>query len=69
MTHAARPEVLSWSKSQMASLLGTGESSVPPAVCHTAQFLGERGVWFQLARNREAYSCRDAAQKRRWLGH
>lgn len=51
------------------SLLFEGEASIPDAVLHTARFLAERGVWFRLARNPEAFSCRDASHKRSRLGH
>jgi len=51
------------------SLLRSGETSVPRAVLQTAGFLKERGVWWQLSRNHEAFSCRDAARKRWRLGH
>lgn len=50
-------------------LLREEEGSVPEPVLHTARFLAGRGVWFQLARNPEAFSCRDAAHKRWRLGH
>jgi len=39
------------------------------AVQQTIKFLQGRQIWFQLSRNREARSCRDAAQKRNRLGH
>jgi len=42
---------------------------VPPAVRQTVKFLSSKGVWWQLSRNHEAFSCRDAARKRRRLGH
>ncbi len=50
-------------------LLGPNEPCVPSAVLHTSRFLTERGVWFQLARNHAAYSCRDAVHKRWRLGY
>jgi aspartate/glutamate racemase/prolyl-tRNA editing enzyme YbaK/EbsC (Cys-tRNA(Pro) deacylase) len=50
-------------------LLHPGEEQVPPEVQRTIAFLSERGVWFQLSRNPEARSCRDAAAKRTRLGH
>lgn len=41
---------------------------LPPSVARATAFLIERGVWFDLGRNQEARSCRDAAQKRTRLG-
>jgi len=46
-----------------------GETEVPPAVQRIVDFLLARNMWFQLSRNREARSCRDAAHKRIRLGH
>ncbi|HEX9940685.1 MAG TPA: aspartate/glutamate racemase family protein [Thermoanaerobaculia bacterium] len=51
------------------ALLRPGEGSVPRTVLQTIGFLAERGVWWQLSRNYEAFSCRDAARKRWRLGH
>ncbi|NJL27271.1 MAG: hypothetical protein HC897_04950 [Thermoanaerobaculia bacterium] len=50
-------------------LLQHGEAEVPKPVLQTIRFLSERKVWFQLSRNHPAFSCRDAANKRRRLGH
>lgn len=46
-----------------------GERNVPKVVQRTIKFLRDRNIWFQLSRNREARSCRDAAHKRNRLGH
>ena len=51
-----------------ASLLREGER-VPVAVQQAEQFLTQLGLWFQLTRNHDARSCRDAAHKRNRLGH
>lgn len=51
------------------AFLRPGETSVPRPVLQTVGFLNERGVWWQLSRNHEAFSCRDAARKRWRLGH
>jgi aspartate racemase len=56
-------------KQRPEDLLRPGETSVPPAVLQTVDFLSSRGVWCWLSRNHEAFSCRDAARKRRRLGH
>ena len=55
--------------SEVKTLLRPGETQVPEPVIQTVSFLASRGVWFQLGRNLEARSCRDAARKRRRLGH
>jgi aspartate racemase len=44
------------------------DRTLPPAVARVAAFLGERDVWYQLGRNPEVRSCRDAAHKRNRLG-
>ncbi len=49
-------------------LLDEGEASVPEGVLRTIALLTSLGVWFRLSRNRTAFSCRDAARKRRRLG-
>lgn len=48
--------------------LALGTDQRPPSVARITAFLSERGVWYVLGRNREARSCRDAAQKRVRLG-
>jgi aspartate/glutamate racemase len=50
-------------------LLRPDELKIPEAVERTVLFLTEKGIWFQLSRNYEARSCRDAANKRQRLGH
>lgn len=50
-----------------ADLLRPGET-VPEAVLRSERFLGASGVWYRLARNSEATSCRDAAARRERLG-
>lgn len=50
-------------------LLEGDEREVPGAVERTRAHLEQAGVWHHLARNRPALSCRDAAAKRRRLGH
>jgi aspartate racemase len=55
--------------SRFEDLLRDGEARVPPAVRRTAEFLSRLDIWWELSRNHEAFSCRDAARKRRRLGH
>ena len=50
------------------ALLLPGEANVPEAVIKSIHLLHDAGVWFQLSRNHDARSCRDAAHKRRRLG-
>jgi len=50
-------------------LLQRGEYDLPIGVKKTIDFFEENGLWFQLSRNFEARSCRDAAYKRNRLGH
>lgn len=50
-------------------LLRPREGRVPTAVRRTAEFLTGLGIWWGISRNHEAFSCRDAARKRRRLGH
>jgi aspartate/glutamate racemase len=54
-----------------ARLLAAGDAggAVPGPVERTVRFLAAAGIWFQVSRNREARSCRDAAHKRSRLGH
>lgn len=54
---------------EAVALLGRDEVEPPVAVVQTVRFLTARGVWHRLSRNAEARSCRDAARKRRRLGH
>lgn len=58
-----------WSLDAALQLCQPSEPGVPEAVQRTIRFLRERNIWFQLSRNREARSCRDAAHKRNRLGH
>lgn len=50
-------------------LLEQGEADLPHGVKKTIDFFTRHKLWFQLSRNHEAHSCRDAASKRRRLGH
>jgi len=43
--------------------------ALPEPVRRTVTFLTERDIWFQLNRNHPVRSCRDAASRRRRLGH
>lgn len=58
-----------WTLEEAFELCQPEETIVPVAVQRTIEFLRRRSVWFQLSRNREARSCRDAAHKRNRLGH
>jgi aspartate/glutamate racemase len=58
-----------WDSTTALRLCDPGEAWVPSAVQRTIKFLLDRGIWFQLSRNHEARSCRDAAHKRIRLGH
>src|ERR1039457_472780 len=51
------------------TLLRPGEAELPPMVERTIRFLTSVGIWFQLSRNHDSRSCRDAAHRRRRLGH
>jgi aspartate/glutamate racemase len=51
------------------ALLRDGETEIPQPVVRAVRLLAGRGVWHDLSRNSEAGSCRDAANKRRRLGH
>ncbi len=46
-----------------------GEIDIPVQVKKTISFFETKKLWFQLSRNLEARSCRDAANKRNRLGH
>lgn len=50
-------------------LLQKGEIDLPTGVKTTIDFFEKKNLWFQLSRNFEAKSCRDAANKRNRLGH
>ncbi len=54
---------------QERSLLQSQERGVPSCVLRVCDFLNQHGVWLRISRNHEARSCRDAARKRRRLGH
>ena len=49
-------------------LLRGAEAAAPTHVERAHRFLLERGIWFRLARNSPATSCRDAAHRRERLG-
>ncbi|MGE0706364.1 MAG: hypothetical protein AB7P22_20770, partial [Vicinamibacterales bacterium] len=51
-----------------AALLQGEEREPPEGVVRTVALLVRAGVWFQLSRNHDARSCRDAARKRNRLG-
>jgi aspartate racemase len=59
---------IAWDPATVEHLLQRNEQ-VPQAVDRVAELLVRRRVWFTLSRNHEARSCRDAAYKRRRLGH
>lgn len=56
-------------QSVLVGLLRNGETEVPGGVRKTVEFLSSLDLWWELSRNHEALSCRDAARKRRRLGH
>lgn len=58
-----------WNARDAIQLCNTANSLIPAAVQRTIRFLFDNGIWFQISRNREARSCRDAARKRNRLGH
>jgi aspartate/glutamate racemase len=58
-----------WTLEEAFQLCQPEETIVPMAVQRAIEFLRRRSVWFNLSRNREARSCRDAARKRNRLGH
>jgi aspartate/glutamate racemase len=59
--------VESWSDQARSLLMGV-ERALPDGVIQTIECLSSLGIWFRLSRNRTAFSCRDAARKRRRLG-
>jgi aspartate/glutamate racemase len=67
--NSRRLDVATWHPKTALQLCAPEETDVPPAVQRTIKFVLERNIWFQLSRNREARSCRDAAHKRNRLGH
>lgn len=50
-------------------LLSGQETDIPPEVKKTINFFSAKKLWFNLSRNLESRSCRDAANKRNRLGH
>lgn len=64
----AGQEVLAARLIRAQELLETSEEVVPENVRRVVEFLATSGQWFQLSRNVEAGSCRDAARKRYRLG-
>ncbi len=46
-----------------------GETDIPKPVKEIINFFERKNIWFNLSRNVEAFSCRDAAQKRNRLGY
>lgn len=50
-------------------LLVGSETHMPETVVRTVRLLASSGIWHQLSRNQKALSCRDAAHKRKRLGH
>lgn len=50
-------------------LLREDESDLPEKVKRTIDFFTSHNFWFNLTRNLEAHSCRDAVNKRKRLGH
>ncbi len=50
-------------------LLHPEESNIPKNVNRVVDYFTKSGISFKLSRNEEAFSCRDAAQKRKRLGH
>lgn len=50
-------------------LLQKFEHDLPESVKRTIDFFEDNNLWFNLSRNMEARSCRDASHKRQRLGH
>ena len=51
------------------NLLHSYETQVPSTVIRVLKYLEEKEIWFKASRNSEAFSCKDAANKRNRLGH
>lgn len=66
---ATNPAALKQAQRSAARLLRAGETAPPEAVQRAESFINDLGIWFELSRNHEARSCRDAARKRNRLGH
>ena len=66
---ATTPARLTQLQPAAAMLLHDGETAPPEAVQRAESFINGLAIWFELRRNHEARSCRDAARKRNRLGH
>lgn len=63
------PETSQDIRKKLEGLLLENETEVPEAVVHCTERLQELGIWHQFSRNHQATSCREAAHRRKRLGH